>query len=111
MVVFGMLKKRLVTLVGEEPPTVNVNQDYVCPRKIRRKRAAKSGVVVHDYEHPFLDALQAHKGAVEECDLNEALGKLVKSTAERMKGFDLERTRKYYRRIVERAWKDARRAG
>ena len=107
MVIFGMLKKELVTLVSEAPITVEVDSKYRCPRKERRKQAAKNGVVLHDYDQAFLDILQQHRGPVEECDLNAAMGGLVKSVGERMKGFDLERTREYYRRIVKRAWKDA----
>ena len=107
MIIFGMLKKDLVTMVSEAPISVEVNKKYRCPRKERRKQAAKTGVVLHDYDQAFLDILQTHQGPVEKCDLNSAMGGLVKSVGERMKGFDLERTREYYRRIVKRAWKDA----
>jgi hypothetical protein len=107
MVVFGLLKKRVVQLTSEDPASVTVESDYVCPRKQRRQRAAKNGIVLHDYEHPFIDRLQTHQGAIEKCDLNEALGNLIKSTVKRMQGFDLRRTRDYYQRIVKRAWKDA----
>ena len=107
MVIFGLLKKEVITLLSEDPMTVEVKTEYRCVRKQRRVRAAKNGVVLHDYEQPFLDALQAHQGPVADCDLNESMGKLIKSVAERMKGFDRDRTREYYRRIVKRAWKDA----
>ena len=111
MVLFGLLKKEVVKLVAENPPAVEVDEHYRCSRDIRRAHAAATGVVLHDYEHPFLDGLQAHSGPVEDCDLNEAMGSLIKSVAERMTGFDLKRTREYYRRIVSRSWKEAESIG
>jgi hypothetical protein len=111
MVVFGLLKKRVVRLTSVRPPAVEVEKEFRTTRKQRLERSARRGIVLHDYEHPFLDRLQTHAGAVKECDLNEALGKLVQSVADRMKGFDLQRTREYYRRLIQRAWKEAESIG
>ncbi len=111
MVLFGLLKKNVLTMVASEPLEVKVAGRYVAPREKRRAEAATNGVVLHDYEHPFLDLLQAASGPVEKCDLSDALRGLIDATADRMSGFDLERTRAYYRRIIDRAWKDAESIG
>ena len=111
LVVFGMLKKGLIRIVNQSPLTVEVANEYQCPRKERLKMAASKGNVIHGYEHPFLDRLQACDKPVTECNLGESLGSLINSTATRMKGFDLWDTKDYYRRIVQRAWKDAESIG
>lgn len=111
MVVFGLLKKGVLQLVQETPLTVEVLREFHGPEKIRMQQAAAKGIVLHDYESPFLDLLEKHSGPVDRCDLNPALGQLIKSTADRMSGFDLNRTKEYYQRIVTRAWKDAESVG
>ncbi len=112
MVIFGLLKKGVLTQVREEPLTVEVCAPFRLEKaEIRRRHAGKEGIVLHDYEHPFIDALRGHAGPVEECNLSQAMGKLITSTSNRMKGFDLEQTREYYRRIVARAWTEAKSIG
>ncbi len=111
MVLLGLIKKGVIQLTNDDPTTVEVLRDYVTTRPRRLEIASRKGVVLHDYEHPFLDKLMQHDGPVETCDLNEALGGLIQSVADRMQGFDLEVTREYYRRIVHRAWKEAEKVG
>ncbi len=112
LVIFGMLKKGLVEMVKEDPLTVAVPEHYQTTRGARRKVASKLGTVVRGYEQPFLDAIMAEPGKpVPELDLSKEMRNLVKTTAERMAGFDLERTREYYNSIVYEAWKEARLIG
>ncbi len=112
LVIFGMLKKGLVEMVREEPLTVAVPEHYQTTRGARRMVASKLGTVVRGYEQPFLDAIMAEPGKpVPELDLSKEMRNLVKKTAERMAGFDLERTREYYNSIVYEAWEEARLIG
>ena len=110
MVLFGLLKKGVLSQVSDDPFAVRVNQLYTIPEN-RRRTAAKLGIVIHDYEHAFIDALKVHSGPTETCDLSKPMGKLVKSTTKRMKGFDLDVTREYYQSIVARAWTEAKSVG
>lgn len=111
LVIFGLLKKGVVEKVKDDPLEVQVNPDYVVSRKERLKAAGQEGSILHDYEHAFIERLSLHKGALKECDLNEALGGLVKTVVNRMSGFDLDETQDYYRQIIKRAWTEAEAIG
>jgi len=112
LVIFGMLKKGLVTMVREDPLTVEVPEQFQTTRGERRKVASALGTVVRGYEQPFLDAIMESPGTpVPELDLSKEMRNLVRVTAERMKGNDLERTKEYYESIVYKAWKEARLIG
>ncbi len=108
LVIFGMLKKGLVTMTSAEPLTVRVAEGYRGSRKQRTKAASKAGVVIHNYEHPFLYLLARNEGTpIEAIRMQVPLKELVETTAKRMEGFDVSQTVAYYRRIVERAWREA----
>lgn len=78
------------------------------PPAFYRRVAQEKGVILHTYEYPFLAILEAHPGQpVEKIDFGPALRSLVERTAERMKGFDLEQTKEYYRWVVRRAVEQA----
>jgi hypothetical protein len=112
LVVFGLLKKGLVTMTSENPLTVEVVKDYRVPSKIRKKKASEAGIVVHHYEHPFLDLLIGKSGTpVNRIKMQDALKSLVVATANRMKGFDLSDSTEYYQRIIQRAWREAEAIG
>ena len=111
MVVFGLLKKGVLQLQSSNPPSVTVAPDYQTTRDARLQVASGHGMVLHDYEQPFIDRLMQHDGPVETCDLNEAMGGLIRSVAQRMQGFDLTATREYYQRIVKRAFVEAESVG
>jgi len=112
LVIFGLLKKRVLMQVSEDPLTVEVRKPFRFKKaETRRRVAGKEGIVLHDYEHPFIETLRDHTGPVENSDLSKAVGKLIESATNRMKGFDLDETREYYRRIVTRAWTEAKSVG
>ncbi len=112
LVIFGLLKKGFVRVVSESPLKVDVAQEYATSRKTRQRRASRTGVVLHSYEHPFLDLLMGKKDTpVEKLDMHGALKSLVLGTARRMKGFDLSDSQEYYRRIIQRAWREAESIG
>ena len=114
MVVFGMLRKHLLVQEQLKPLHVVLSEDIAITtgKKARLKAAARAGKVIHGYEHLFLDALAANRGlGVTDADLGPAMKGLVEHVAERVTGFDLEETRKYYRYQVERAWLEAEQIG
>ncbi|MFW6438072.1 MAG: hypothetical protein ACOCZ7_03565, partial [Armatimonadota bacterium] len=112
LVIFGMMRKGLVEMTNEDPLTVEVADIYQTTRGERRKVAAKAGSVIRGYEQPFLDAMMEKPGTpVPELDLSKQMKSLVDDVVERMRGFDLDRTKKYYESIVYKAWKEARTIG
>ncbi len=112
LVTFGLLKKGLVTMTSADPLTVEVAEAYRARRSVRKKEASKAGIVVHNYEHPFLDRLMANDGIpIQQIELQEPLKSLIVATAGRMKGFDLSDSTEYYQRIVQRAWREAEAIG
>lgn len=121
LVIFGLLKKGVLEQVKETPLTVKLAARYqdkggqlsAEQRVVARQAAAqKAGVVLHGYEHAFLEAIQAKPDqALEAIDFSKPMKALVTGVAERLKGFDLSDTQDYYRRIVNRAVTEAERVG
>lgn len=111
LVIFGLIKKGILNKVADSPLQVEVAKSYLQPRWTRLEVAGDKGLVLHDYEHSFIDRLQAHQGPVMNCELSEPIGGLIKSVANRMAGFDLSETQAYYRAIIQRAWKEAESVG
>ena len=108
LVIFGMLKKGLVTMTSTDPLTVRVADRYRGEPQDRKKEASKAGIVIHNYEHPFLYLLTHNEGTpVQQIKMQVPLKELVETTAKRMEGSDLSDTVAYYRQIVQRAWREA----
>jgi hypothetical protein len=111
LVIFGLMKKGILQKLVDDPLQAEVLAEYRVPREQRIKVAGDQGLVLHDYEHAFIDRLMAHQGPIKDCNLNEALGGLIKTVAKRMAGFDLKETQAYYRAIIKRAWTEAESLG
>ena len=113
MAVFGMLKKKLVSIINREPLEVAIESGYEIEKYSDRRGLAKErGTTIRAYEQRVLDAIVERPGVpIEKLDLSEAMKFLVSNTAKRMKGFDLERTREYYLSIVNKAWQEAKEIG
>ncbi len=111
LVIFGLIKKRVVEMTQADPLTVKVAGEYQEPAGKRRMKAGASGTILHEYEQPFIDALKYQSKPVKELDFNVALKNLIEQTAKAMKGFDADQTRDYYRKIIARAWKEAEAIG
>jgi hypothetical protein len=111
LVVFGMLKKGVLRQVSLDPLIVEVDTAFRTSRSKRGRAAAERGIVLHSYEQPFVDLLVGWDKPVADRDFSQAVGKVIKSLAGQMKGFDLSDTQEYYRRIVSRAWKEAESIG
>lgn len=113
LTIFGLLKKGIVEQIAADPLEVRVKPEYkTATRSDRRTAAAANGTVIHGYEQPFLDAIvAAGEVPVNRIDFSPAMKEMVKRTAKRVEGFDLERTRSYYRNIVNKAWHEAKAIG
>ncbi len=114
LVVFGMLRKRLLIQQNLKPLTVSIVPAIAQAKKhkARRRAAAQAGLVIHAYEHAFLDAIDDSRGlSVNEVDFGAAMKKLVEHVAERVLGFDVDQTKKYYRYQIQRAWTEAEAIG
>jgi hypothetical protein len=112
LVVFGLMKKGVARMTNDEPLTVVVERDYIGERPARLEKAAENGVVLHAYEHAFLDVISKAPGsAVGDLDLSDALKGLIDHTVERVTAFDLKETRRYYEHIIKRAWAEAESLG
>lgn len=116
LVVFGLLKKDVLVLAKETPFTVTVREPFamrdVAKKKrtqLRRERARQEGVALRAYEEAFLVRLETAPpdAPLADLDFTDELQTLVQTTADRLSGFDLSDTREYYRRIIDRALKEA----
>ncbi|MFQ6131805.1 MAG: hypothetical protein ACE5R4_07190 [Armatimonadota bacterium] len=109
MVIFGLLRKGVLQQVSADPLVVKVAPEYAGKTRAERRKVARQlGTVHHGYEQPFIEAIEKNPGRpVAQIDFNEAMKECVKRTAERMNGFDLERTREYYDYQADRAWAEA----
>ena len=116
LVVFGLLKKNVLVLEEEHPFRVRVRDPFhlegvsARTRSDRRRTAAKQeGVALRPYEEGFLRIIEDAPGTMpmHDLDFTDALKRLVEMTADRLSGFDLSDTKTYYRKIIERALKEA----
>ncbi len=109
LVLFGLLKKGVLRQVSPEPLRVEVAPEYAGrDRRERRRVAGQQGTVLHGHEQPFIDAIDAHPGAlVERIDFATPMKELISGTARKMKGSNVEESRDYYQYIVDRAWANA----
>ncbi|MCS6910622.1 MAG: hypothetical protein NZM11_08655, partial [Anaerolineales bacterium] len=118
LVLFGLLKKGVLVQVKDTPLTVRLADEYRAPDKNKRTQyrlavAQKKGIVLHEYEHAFLDVIEGAPllAVVEKLDFGKAMRRLLDGVAARMKGFDLSDTQDYYRRIVSRVVAEAQSLG
>ncbi len=96
MILFGLLKKGVVTVEDDNPLRVKINEPL--PEKL------------HAYEQDFLEAVKKD-GTLSEKRLRSAMVRLIKAVNNKMKGFSRRETIAYYRDIIRRAWQQVERAG
>lgn len=112
LVLFGMLKKGVLQQVQASPLKVKIIESFRGTKDERTKVAQQKGVVLHAYEHAFLDILEKESyKAVHKIDFKDAMENLIKHTVKRVKGFDLSDTQDYYRTIIKRAMEQAESIG
>ena len=114
LAIFGMLKKGIIRQVKDDPLTVAVNEPFLVKSStvkhtvFYRQVAVEQGIVIHNYEQPFLFLIQSNPTKpVREIDFSRPVKMLIQSAANRMKGFDLSDTQDYYRSIIRRATEQA----
>lgn len=90
MILFGVLKKGAATVTSRDPLELQVTSPL--PEDL------------HEYERQFLAAFEEKNLLERRKKLQEMVVDLVKSVAEKMKGFSHKETAEYYKAIVERAW-------
>lgn len=118
LVLFGLLKKGVLIQTDDSPLTVKIADDFRAPAQTKRTKhrlavAQKKGLVLHEYEHAFLDVIEnaPAPAVVERLDFGKAMKRLLDGVAARLQGFDLSDTQDYYRRIVSRATAEAQSLG
>lgn len=119
LVIFGLLEKGILEQVKADPLQVKVadafqvtdksDLDTIKQRRTYRQNVAQTkGTVVHSYEDRFLDLIEINPDKpVQEIDFSKPMEWLIKIAAAKMKGFDLSDTQDYYRRVIDRAMKQA----
>ena len=90
MILFGLLKKELVTVLNRDPLKI----DIVDP--------LPEGL--YPYEQAFLESFKDDNKATRRTGIKSLMIDLVKSVAEKMKGFSTKETKDYYQDIIRRAW-------
>jgi hypothetical protein len=99
LVLFGMLKKGLVR--QKKDPVIFIPEKNPPP-----------DAIVQTYEKIVLEALKKKEDKpIGKIDFNEVFNYIVESLVMKMKGFNLEETREYYKQIISRAWKEAQEVG
>jgi hypothetical protein len=120
LVIFGMLKKGILKQTQAEPLMVEVASEFRTSDKKtakeradqRIKAAQQRGVVLHPYEHPFLDTIESKpRIPINNIDFSQPMKELITHAASRVKGFDLSDTQDYYRSIIRRAVQEAEEIG
>ncbi len=122
LVIFGMLKKGILRQVDADPLVVEPTEDFRMPDeakasekqrgKFYRRAGQRRGIVVHQYEYPFIFLLQSNPAKpVSAINFGVLLRLLMERVVRRMRGFDLSDTRAYYRSIVRRAVEQAAAVG
>ncbi|GAB4504549.1 MAG: hypothetical protein Fur0043_15430 [Anaerolineales bacterium] len=98
MILFGVIKKNAAEVVTRDPLELKVSDPL--PEGL------------HQYEKDFLAAFRPDSTLKQRrADLQEMTVQLVKSVAEKMKGFSRKETVEYYKSIMERAWQQIAAAG
>lgn len=97
MVLFGVIKKGAASVISKEPLEVKVAD------------AKPEGL--QPYESEFLDAFQVPAGKERQRAMQAVMVTLVKTVAEKMKGFSRKETIAYYDDINKRAWAQVQAAG
>ena len=116
LVLFGLLKKGVLAETSARPLIVELVGRYDMAKIAkkrrayeRRTRARANGIALRPYEEEFLELIEdATRGIpLKDLDFSAELKTLVTMTADRLSGFDLSDTQDYYRKIIERALKEA----
>lgn len=89
MILFGVIKKGAAQVVTRDPLEIKAIEPLPAD--------------LHEYETSFINAF-AEKGLARQRLLQEMTVSLIKSLAEKMKGFSRKETIEYYKNITAKAW-------
>ncbi len=90
MILFGVIKKNAAEVVTRDPLKLKVSTPL--PQGL------------HEYELNFLNAFKESDVKVRRNKLQDMTVKLIRSVAEKLKGFSRRETLDYYKSIMEKAW-------
>ncbi len=90
MILFGLLKKELVTVLNRDP--------------LKIKIAEKLPEGLYPYEEAFLEAFKDENKTTRRVGIKSLMIDLVKDVSDKMKGFSSKETKAYYEDIIRRAW-------
>ncbi len=90
MILFGLLKKELVTVINRDPLKIEISETLPD--------------TLYPYEKAFLEAFKTDQTAKQRTAIKSLMIDLVKSVADKMKGFSAQETKAYYTDIIRRAW-------
>ncbi len=96
LILFGLLKKELITMEPGQPPKIRVLKPELF------QTASPSGPKIHYYERMFIKTLNSD-GSVSRTQLKTALTGIIKTVARKMEGFSRSKTVQYYQQIMRRA--------
>ena len=123
LVLFGLLEKGILEQANADPLAVRVSERYrvrdlayldniKAQKQHRRDVAQQHGTVIHNYEQDFVTLLESHPGKpIHKIDFAVPMERLIKNTAAKMKGFDVQESQEYYRRVITRAMDQAAKLG
>lgn len=114
LVLYGLSRKKLAVLEAKEPKgmVARALDGFGLGMPSDLERAAKQGSVLHPYESAFLSLLKSDEPIdVATIDWRKALKGVAEHAASRLQGHDIDETRAYYEKIVQRAWKEAASVG
>jgi hypothetical protein len=97
LILFGMLKKGMIRQEKNGELTA--------------EKTIPPDAVTHDYENAVWKILSANRKPLSQIDFTSTMKDLIKSVVDKMRGFDLDQTREYYKLIISRAWKEAQEIG
>ena len=106
---FGMVKKGLTKIAAEKPFTVQLAGGTF---QATHDLAKAKHIPVRAYEKEAMmeiDAAADKTGAavLAQVKLDTTLEKLQRNVADKVTGFDIDRTKSYYNKITKRAWSEA----
>ncbi len=104
MVIFGMLRKEIVTIVNEDPFTVKAEGEQDAKSENIIRLNGDRAVKIQLYEILFWKRLKERERPVGKINFDKEIKGLITLVRSKVTGFDIERTKEYYERIVRRAW-------
>ena len=97
MVLFGMIKKDVLRQVKPDPPVFE---------------EGSAAVTLFPYEKKAAGIIKGSPGKpASTLDLGPVVEEVMSSLVAKMKGYNVEETREYYRQIVSRAWEEVKESG